>query len=99
MPQPFPMPLDPIKEPQLSLLAILQKVLEMTELVLLSVYPDHWNESSPSGSRSEEEAYVDAIFHQIHALEGTLQSYECSLRRRACSRCHGAPPQDEDIPL
>jgi hypothetical protein len=65
--------------PELALLEILKCALGATELALLATYPD--NGECSERPRSEQEAYVFTIIHQINTLQAVLDEYIESIAR------------------
>jgi len=77
----FPTPADLTHCPELALMIILQTTLEMSRRMLLAAYPDFCDDDR-SEVPSAEYAYLEAIFHQLDALERTLRGYRQCLGHR-----------------
>lgn len=71
-----------LERPHLATVAILQTALEMTLRILSANYPNLAEYPEPSFQPEEEDAYVDAVFHQAYALQALLRSYNDAVERR-----------------
>lgn len=80
MTSPIPSPQDLSERPELAVIAVLEHTLEITRQMLLSVWGD-FSSGEDSGSPSVEYAYLEALFLQLEALEGTLAAYRRCLER------------------
>lgn len=72
-------PSELMENPELAVLQILKTSLSVVELALLAAYPD--NRECSERCRTEQEAYVFAIIHQISTLEAVVDEYVESLGR------------------
>lgn len=100
MDESLPTPAELQEDPELAVLRILRTTLSVAELALLSSYPESCEPARSGGSRSEQEAYVTAILHQIEALEGVLDQYVESIRRlRDWRDWQRRETSDSDIPF
>ena len=87
-----------IVRPHLAVIAMLETALEMTLRSLSASYPNLAEDPEPTTQRDEEDAYVDAVFHQAHALQRLLHSYSDAVQR--CRQQHHADKQSHrDIPF
>jgi hypothetical protein len=82
-------PPDPTRDPQLALVFLLKAVLQITEFTLLDLTSPSFmkDKSEVHYPKSKEDAYITALFLQIHSLDDLLDSYCFSVqaRRRALS--------------
>ncbi len=85
-----------IMRPHLAVVASLETALELTLRSLSVTYPDLAEDPEPTTQRDEEDAYVDAILHQGHALQRLLQSYHDAVERLR-QRRHGDGERHRDI--
>jgi len=72
-------PSELMENPELAVLEILKTSLGVAELALQAAYPEVGECSERC--RSEQEAYVFAIRHEINTLEALLDEYVESLGR------------------
>lgn len=75
----FLTPSELMENPELAVLLVLKTSLNVAELALHAAYPD--NCECSERCRSEQEAYVFAIRHQISTLEALLDEHLESLER------------------
>lgn len=75
-----------IVRPHLAVLAVLETTLEMTRRTLAASYPNLAEDPEPTAQRCEEDAYVDSVLHQIHALQGLLRSHSDAVERHRQQR-------------
>jgi len=86
-----------ILRPHLAVIAMLETALEMTLRSLSASYPNLAEEPEPTIQRYEEDAYVDSIFHQVHALQGLLRSYSDAVERHRQQRRADSDQRHRDI--
>jgi hypothetical protein len=83
----LPSPRDLSDCPQLAMLTMLQMALRLAERVLVAEYPALCEGPPYCEAQSAQDAYVEAIYHQMHALDDTLEAYRHSLLQNSIPGC------------